>query len=769
MPDITKTLQRTTPFITPINTTGGTFYTFSSAAEDLTLSFNTDTPNKFRFSKFALLNIPDFLTSDPVLNTVRLKAIPGAFEHVDFRRTTKLNHFFAESFQNYCLNLETMILSDQNYNPRNPRTVSERVFFKWLKELGALRFNKQNVQGLNDIRFTEEQDSANVYNRVVQYIGDIDFVNNLSTQVNSYSEVYVHIPTEVGNFSNVYFKSIIDSDNYAPTMSFSRLLDGNDNSFISGRHYNDYSPAGLDTHAYYDQANTTNNLYQQYKRKTTATNFVIPGDYELNEWWHYLNTNINTYYLEPNIFDDTTNDDLAIVDYGASNIDQSAIKFRRSRLDGISIDFDYNSYKNLSEGQILSLLDVAQNTSSADFEFNAILIYYDLYEDIVNVTTNSTTTGTYPLIDPEEVATAISSGSSSVTLATNLFGVLFLDNVEDNLSLSGGYIPRFKKVRPNTVTKLNGNAYGFKINMKLDVSSISSGVEVETVISNSNTLSMDIYSDALNSLYKAAEKMSSMTFNTLGVDNRIIVLENWIKQFDPSTITGIANRLNTLEILLKNTGTLTNEIPNNALVTLQNLIDTNYRTVLDILNGKTPISVSHDLGTFVQGVGINLDKSNPNRLVISSNNNNFNFQEKKEVSIYSDWNLVPQYLKGTKLAYTYEVDLKPLKNYLRITDNSEFIPNKDIVLYIKDDQMQWEIGQTFRVYFTNPILMKNFIGNFNFYIYSDYLNRTRNSDKYSQLITKITSSIFESKNFRPVIEIICKDPGTFDFFIDYLN
>jgi hypothetical protein len=48
-----------TPYIRPIAVQGGTFYTFSSAAEDLSLTFNNSL-KKFTFSRYALLKIPDF-------------------------------------------------------------------------------------------------------------------------------------------------------------------------------------------------------------------------------------------------------------------------------------------------------------------------------------------------------------------------------------------------------------------------------------------------------------------------------------------------------------------------------------------------------------------------------------------------------------------------------------------------------------------------------------------------------------------------------------
>ena len=54
-----------TPFIRPLQVQGGTFYTFSSSAEDLAFTFNNST-NKFSFSKFALLNIPNFDNSSNV-------------------------------------------------------------------------------------------------------------------------------------------------------------------------------------------------------------------------------------------------------------------------------------------------------------------------------------------------------------------------------------------------------------------------------------------------------------------------------------------------------------------------------------------------------------------------------------------------------------------------------------------------------------------------------------------------------------------------------
>ena len=67
-----------TPFIRPLQVQGGTFYTFSSAAEDLALTFN-NTVNKFRFSKYVLLNIPEFREPLYGENTILFNTIDSSF------------------------------------------------------------------------------------------------------------------------------------------------------------------------------------------------------------------------------------------------------------------------------------------------------------------------------------------------------------------------------------------------------------------------------------------------------------------------------------------------------------------------------------------------------------------------------------------------------------------------------------------------------------------------------------------------------------------
>ena len=91
-----------TPFIRPLQVQGGTFYAFSSAAEDLSFTFNNSV-NKFKFSKFALLSIPEIDSTNPLGNTLKLNAPDSAFidqaTNAQNIITGNANVNFSQSFQ----------------------------------------------------------------------------------------------------------------------------------------------------------------------------------------------------------------------------------------------------------------------------------------------------------------------------------------------------------------------------------------------------------------------------------------------------------------------------------------------------------------------------------------------------------------------------------------------------------------------------------------------------------------------------------------------
>ena len=92
----------TTPLIKTPQAQGGTFYTFSSAAKDLSKTLNNDNL-KLVFSKFVLLNLPDFDRLDPNTfsnfeNYMQFDAIDGMIWNGGLKADPNVN--FTESFQN---------------------------------------------------------------------------------------------------------------------------------------------------------------------------------------------------------------------------------------------------------------------------------------------------------------------------------------------------------------------------------------------------------------------------------------------------------------------------------------------------------------------------------------------------------------------------------------------------------------------------------------------------------------------------------------------
>ena len=156
------------PLIRTPQIQGGTFYTFSSAARDLSKTIN-NTNLKFVFSKYVLLNIPNFDSlpfSDfgDYNNYMQFNTIDG--EIVNGGLSSDRNIDIAQNLQNYALNIESLILNDVNYDATLKQGVSERVFFKWLKETGAIRFrNATPAEASSTIvnpRFVEEDSTYRV-------------------------------------------------------------------------------------------------------------------------------------------------------------------------------------------------------------------------------------------------------------------------------------------------------------------------------------------------------------------------------------------------------------------------------------------------------------------------------------------------------------------------------------------------------------------------------------------------------------------------------
>ena len=404
----------------------GTFITFKSSGEDVKTISSGNDANGFKFSKFALLNLPPIVaskTNTSQRNTLDARRIEG-FYTSDYNQKTLLIHdrarkILSESFQNYILNMESILLESDTYDRTTLRNASERIFFKWLKETGALRFEEQSevsqFKADKDKRFIEEK--SEVYDKVVKYIGDIDIsIRENIVDGDSYSEAYINIPSDHGSTPEILFRSISDKNYNEQTVIRHR----SQSEIINGRSSRDVTDMGLSVEAIYDcDAQSGTLTYSQNWMQEKST--LYP----------------NAYYTDKE-FGNATNLEITRTHSDGSD----PMTYKRSSLDGISIDFDISSYKQIEEynkthsDRISSLGDYNTKSGSQSFDFNCILIYYDVKD---------------------------SSGDT----VTNLYGVLFLGDVVP-FNTESAVLSTVRKIRHDNVTYQQGNSLSYKLNFKTD-------------------------------------------------------------------------------------------------------------------------------------------------------------------------------------------------------------------------------------------------------------------------------------------------------------
>lgn len=599
-----------TPLIKPLIKNNGGFYTFTSANYDITKTFNNST-QKFRFSKYALLNIPNIKRPTNNQNYIQLNTIDGAIYNNNFNDN---NISFIESFQNYCLNLETMILEKDEYNQSERQSVAEKVFFKWLKEIGAIRFREATQDETNqnptlNKQFVEENNAENIYEKVVKYIGDIQVVNSLVKNGQANSEVYIYVPSLHGNTPVVLFDSK-ENLNYKQGSTFTGTSE-----FIQGRNALTIHPFALSINAFYDY-DTFNNYANS-----------------INANWH-LSSSINSYFTE-SVFGNATNTDIvkSSLDY---NIPFTDVAYRRSKLDGININFNLSNYRYASDNPLVqNFNDFNLSDGSSDFVFNAVLIYYDIFDS--NDTSNYT---------------------------TNLYGVMFLNDIKTEVD-EGGYIERMLKIKKEQTTSKLGNSYSLTLNFKFDGTN-NDDLSI-TNINDYNSYSMHIFNNVLNSLYQSTKSI-------VQTENKVISIEDKI-----NSLSIIINSLKDLTSLKSNIKILEDKFINSNLVVdnMQNILDLIDRCFQEINGLKTnPVSVGNFISLLENGNGISLNKGNSS---VQIQNTLQQYNSIKKLTFEN--NLIIYELDlNTNLLLIEELNLTSIKN-INIIDNNTFKKGQTIKFY----------------------------------------------------------------------------------------
>ena len=641
-----------TPYLKPFNNEGGTLYVFPSVSKDLTRTFVSN-DYEFKFSHFACLNLPDIYTGvfseDSDGDTFNEKGFyieslilnnnggyyPG-YTGTTWDTSDGIGKTIAENLQNYVMNFETAILNGEgdndDYDNDILTNVSEKVFFNWLQKVGAIKFTESGTL----------EDYNTLADRTVQYIGNIDVMNTVDINGDSFEELYIHIPSTVGASTSVYFRTgeITDNKNYL-NKNYTVSNGTKSPEYIIGRGSGDRNEDGLSIKAIYDLDQGTN---------------VYTGDI------------------------------------------------------GHTIDFRDSSYAG---GDGISTMN---GNSLNDFEFNAVLIYYDIFQK--------------------------TSTKNVKRTATNLYGILFLDQPTPLTETDRkGYFQRYPNQKETVYG--NGNSYALKLDLKIDTvgDSNTNYIEVPDVnYQQDKVTSFILYNKAIEQLQRCIDVFYTQKNDIVKLTERVSALENLVTGID--SISSLKSDINRLY----------NLYDGNAVVdtsALLSLIDANAKKLDNIMNGGKDLKLQYDTDVIQPGVGIGITKT-PNKVTISS-------EQRYSMNVVTDSS--DNEISEDNPIYTVSepkicnIKLRPGENFAVIYMHDNGVSTSSMYINIDDNDYNWEIGQTIKLLF----VCKNGALSFDNSIDRGVIIKPTNTTTLS-----ISGYDFEGNDF---VEIVCIGENKFIYLI----
>jgi len=244
-----------------------------------------------------------------------------------------------------------------------------------------------------------------VYNRLVQYIGEIQGVSNVQEANRSYTEVHANIPDHTGRTPDVLFRTMVDV-NYKPNQTFPIIPSQYQPEIIGAESFNSPIVSTPQNYpgSYFGQFDTLDFTYETANGDSVRRS----GSY-----------------------------------YGVTGDINNPVVNGKA-IDGISLDFNTNHYvkmnilnRNLTNFDQFNALQI-NNLPPTAFEFNAILWYYTIEDNAGNV-------------------------------RNNLYGISFLDNPDNNVvpGETSLRFPTNKKFVTNGIQ--DGTAYSFSLNLNFNI------------------------------------------------------------------------------------------------------------------------------------------------------------------------------------------------------------------------------------------------------------------------------------------------------------
>ena len=370
--------------------------------------------------------------------------------------------------------------------------------------IGQIEFSGLTTYIWLDINFNGGGDGALTstyvyldYNRLIQYIGEINQITNIQTASRVGQEVTAYIPHQGGMTPTVLFGTR-DNTNYYPNLEIPILPAEIQTEIIGAESLN--SPIRTNPQDYpgsfYGQFDTQDNTYLC----SNGDSIRYQGDY----YGVLLTDNIGTSeetYIEK------------LPDFNSDNID------------GIFLDVNrYHYYKMNIPGLESANFDEFSSVSiegqaPADFDFNAILWYYELIETDSNNNTNS---------------------------YVNLYGIEFLnnpDNDDDNLA---ELITPYHKLVTNGVH--DGLSYMFNLNLHYNIDNdvLPLTYDPTTIY---NMFGFDMYNEMMRKFYQVNENFVNIISEFVRINMDLQEMKSLI--YSQTDIDDLKSRMKNMEELLR--------------------------------------------------------------------------------------------------------------------------------------------------------------------------------------------------------------------------
>ena len=327
-----------------------------------------------------------------------------------------------------------------------------------------------------------------VYNRFVQYLGEITGISNVQEANRNYTEVHAHIPDHTGATPDILFRTMVDV-NYKPNLTFPILPSQYQPEILGAELFSSPIVSFPQNYpgSYFAQFDTPDFTYE------TATGDSIrrSGDY------YGVNGDINN----PIVNSDT--------------------------IDGIGLDFNTSHYVKMNIfNRVLTNFDQfnaleVNNTPPSDFEFNAILWYYTVQKTDL---------------------------TGNITTKTNLYGISFLDNPDNNPieQESGLKFPVYKKLVSNG--QQDGTSYAFSLNLNFNILNDNPQQAYNPEAINS-LFSMNLFNQAMSRLSATNDSFLNLLSEQGEIRDQVDSLRQLL--YTQTDINTINAKISNLENLLR--------------------------------------------------------------------------------------------------------------------------------------------------------------------------------------------------------------------------